>query len=214
MTRLAILLAIGLAAAPAFGREVDGFPDHANVVGRSFTLLGSGVHAGADGSPEYAMALYVDELDARRAFPALVVRAGGHSHAALVGGDHAQAFVVWGHFSKMAVLRARRAVSAEELQAEVKAGLEAALPPKDDPELDRLAAKLVAMFDQPLRFGQEIILRTNDAGDILLDVAGAKQTGPQSPKLVRALWDVWLGDKVPDPKLRTRLVDRVDLLGK
>src|SRR5690349_7348381 len=59
------------------------------VDGRTFVLTGEGVHR-TGGVAQYAMALYVDELDARRAFPALVARAGGRARAQLLAGDHAQ----------------------------------------------------------------------------------------------------------------------------
>src|SRR5258708_1915045 len=57
---------------------------------RRFILLGSG------STDVYAIALYVDETPAHRAFPALTVRAGGRQHSRLLAGDHAQEFVVWG----------------------------------------------------------------------------------------------------------------------
>ncbi|HEY7958366.1 MAG TPA: chalcone isomerase family protein [Polyangia bacterium] len=215
MARVALaFLLVCAAAGAAHAQEVDGFPAETHVNKQAYTLLGTGVHSGDDGAPLYKMALYVEEDEARRAFPALVVRAGGHSHAALVGGDHASGFVVWGHFGKMAVLRAPHGLDAKTLQAELRAGFDESLPARSDPELQDAAAKLIGLFNRSLTVGQEILIRTDDAGHIYLDVAGERTDGPQSPKLARALWEVWLGEKAADPKLRRGLVDRIDLLGK
>src|SRR2546421_10931305 len=109
-----LALFVWLAMAPPAGKLVDG---------RNFALTGSGTHEEAASE----VAIDVDEQEARRAFPALVSRAGGRSRARLVSGDHAPTFLLWGHFGKLAVLKfphaldgaALRALIAEPLGAEL-----------------------------------------------------------------------------------------------
>mgnify|MGYP000865328306 CR=1 FL=1 len=45
-------------------------------------------------------------------------------------------------------------------------------------------------------------------------LAGKKSTGPQSPKLARQIWDIWLGYHPVSPQLRVSLVNRLEVLGK
>lgn len=192
--------------APA--EELDFAPTR-TVEGHNFAITGAGVL-----EKQYQMALYVDELDVRRAFPALVTRAGGKSKAKLLAGDHAQQFVLWGHFEKLAELRFIAPITADALRAQVKEVLDVELGDKVRPELRKLADALLSLIDRDVEPGQTMLLRTDDAGHIDLELAGHKKAGPQSPKLARALWGVWLGDKPISKELSRALVDKLDLLGR
>src|SRR5262249_49924166 len=102
-------VAVPLAPSPARAPNIEEpataqrFEAVRTVEGRPYALVGLGVRKKFV-VKVYAMALYVDEADGRHAFPALVSRAGGHDHAKLTSGDHAQSFVMWGTFGKVAVL--------------------------------------------------------------------------------------------------------------
>jgi hypothetical protein len=206
---LALLLMVP-ALAPA--EELDFAPTR-TVEGRSFAITGAGLRKKGD-ETQYEMALYVDELDARRAFPALAMRAGGRSRAKLLSGEHAQSFVLWGHFGKLAEIRFLQPVSAEALRGEVKEALDEELGEKVSPELRKLADALLSLFDQDVAPGQTMLLRTDDAGHLDLEIAGHRKAGPQSPKLVRAVWSVWLGTKPVSKELSRALVDKLELLGR
>ena len=210
--RTSLIWALLALALPAAAAELDFAPTR-TVDGRSFAITGAGVRRdGGDG--QYEMALYVDELDARRAFPALVTRAGGKTRQKLLAGDHAQQFLLWGHFGKLAELRFLAPLSAEALRAQVKQGLDEELGDKASPELRQQEATLLEVFDSDVAPGQTLLVRTDDAGHIELELAGHRKSGPQSPKLARALWGVWLGAKPTSKELSRALVDKVDLLGR
>lgn len=196
-----------LGAAPAAEPPAAAFAETRTTAdGRTLALTGTAKTRDAE------IALYIDELDARRAFPALVARAGGRSRARLLASDHAQSFVVWGHFTKLAVIRFVRPVTAEAVRELWKAGLEGELDKdKASPELKKLGEDVLNLFNKELKAGDEVVLRTDSEGRIELDVAGEKRLGPASPKLARAFWSVWLGSKA---ELRKPLVERVDLLGR
>jgi hypothetical protein len=166
--------------------------------GRTLVITGSGEVKG-----EYQMALYIDEIDARRAFPALAARAGGRSKAKLMAADHSQSFVVWGHFTKLAVLHALKPLSAESMRTWIKEGLQ-------DPKADAF----LALIDKDLPEGGDLTLRTFDDGRIELDLDGERRTAPQSHKLARAIWKIWLADKPAQPELRKALVEKIELLGR
>jgi hypothetical protein len=181
------------------------------VDGRPYALLGAGVRKKLV-VKVYAMALYVDAEEARRAFPALAVRAGGRDHGRLTAGDHAQQFVVWGSFGKLAVLHFVRTVDAEKIRDAFKEGLEEELSDKAPPELRAGAQAFLALFDRPLKEGEEILLRSSGDGRIEVEIAGQKKVGPVSPKLARAVWSIWLGARPISTDLRRALVDRIDQL--
>lgn len=116
-TMISILL-LGLCAsagakAPA-GRSVGGRP---------LTLVGQGARV-KDGDKLYDMQMWIDEEDGRRAFPALAMRASGRDKAHLVRGDHGPSFLVWGRFTKQAVIKFARAVPAATMQDDIKSALE------------------------------------------------------------------------------------------
>jgi hypothetical protein len=216
---LVVALLIGGAAAETPDKAASAaspFVPARAIGGHGFLLLGSGVRV-VEENKRYLMALYVDELSARRAFSALVARAGGRDHHHLVAGDHSQTFVIWGHFTKLAVLRFVRPVTAQALRDELKEGFDAELGPsaqRKEGSVGEEYQALLALFDRDLQAGQEIEVRSDDDGQLGLVVAGQKLTGPKSPKLARALWSVWLGARAPDAELRRALIDRVELLGK
>ena len=147
----------------------------------------------------------IDEEDGRRAFPALAMRAGGRDKAKIVRGDHAPAFLVWGRFTKQAVFKFAKAVPAATMRDEVKELL------GDDKGADAVAA----LFAVDAQAGDEWVLTTRDNGEIELKTDGAKaKDGPQSPKLQRALWNVWLGAKPLSVDLRRALIEKINLLGQ
>src|SRR5438445_4556630 len=101
-------------AAPAKARAVDGRP---------LTMVGQGARV-KDGDKLYDMQMWIDEEDGRRAFPALAMRASGRDKAHLTRGDHGPSFLVWGRFTKQAVLKFARAVPAATMQEDIKSALE------------------------------------------------------------------------------------------
>jgi Chalcone isomerase-like len=195
---------------PSTGQD---FPVARTVDGHTLTLLGVGVRKKFV-VKVYAMALYVDETEARRNFPPLVARAGGRSRAQLLSSDHAQQFTIWGAFDKVAVLHFVRNVDADKIKEAFVDGLEDELSDKAPAEMKKAADAFVALFDHPLKDGQEIELRTDGDGHIAVTIAGEKKDGPRSAKLARAIWSIWLGPKPISTDLRKSLVDRIDQLGK
>jgi len=199
-TMIGIILAgvIGVAgAAPKSGRTVDGRP---------LVLVGQGARV-KDGDKLYDMQMWIDEEDGRRAFPALAMRAGGRDKARIVRGDHAPAFLVWGRFTKQAVFKFARAVPAATMREDVKSAL-------DDV---KGADAVLALFAVDADAGDEWVLTTRDNGEIELrtgDDKDDRKDGPQSPKLQRALWDVWLGAKPLSVDLRRQLIEKINLLGQ
>lgn len=203
-----LILALLLAAAPLSAEELDFAPTRV-VEGHTFAITGAGTL-----EKQYQMALYVDELDARRAFPALVTRAGGKSKAKILAGDHAQQFILWGHFEKIAEVRFTAPMTAVDLQKQIKDAVDLELGEKAKPDLKKLEDALISLLDRDVEPGQTLLIRTDDAGHIDIELAGHKKAGPQSPKLARALWGVWLGDKPISKELSRALVDKLDLLGR
>jgi hypothetical protein len=213
------LVALLLVVAPVRAEEVvepsteQKFPAQRQVDGQTYTLVGVGVRKKVV-VKVYAIAIYVEDEPARRDFPALTARAGGREHARLVAGDAAPQFVTWGHFGKLAVLRFVRDVDADRVREAFREGLEEELGDKATPEGKRTAEAFVAAFDHELKEGQEIELRTWPDGRVAVTVAGARRDLPQSPKLARAIWSIWLGARPISTELRRSLIDRVDALGK
>ncbi|HEY1586752.1 MAG TPA: hypothetical protein VGH63_13750 [Polyangia bacterium] len=199
-TMIGIILAgvIGVAsAAPKTGRTVDGRP---------LVLVGQGARV-KDGDKLYDMQIWIDEEDGRRAFPALAMRAGGRDKARIVRGEHAPAFLVWGRFTKQAVLKFARAVPAATMRDDLKSALADV----------KGADAVLAMFAEDADAGDEWVLTTRDNGEIELrtgDDKDDRKEGPQSPKLQRALWDVWLGAKPLSVDLRRQLIEKINLLGQ
>jgi hypothetical protein len=181
-------------------------PAARSVGGRPLTLVGQGARV-KDGDKLYDMQMWIDEEDGRRAFPALAMRASGRDKAHLTRGDHGPAFLVWGRFTKQALFKFARAVPAATMQADIKSVLE------DLKGADEVAALFAVDADA----GDEWVLTTKDNGEIELrtgDDKDDRKEGPQSPKLERALWNVWLGAKPLSVELRRQLIERLDQLGR
>lgn len=171
--------------------------------GRPMQLVGEGARI-KDGEKLYDLQMWIDEEDGRRAFPALAMRAGGRDKAKLVRGDHAAAFLIWGRFTKQAVFKFAKAVPAATLREELKPI--AGIPGGD---------AVIQMFASDAAAGAEWVLTTGDNGEIKLATDGNDQKyAPQSPKLERALWDVWLGPKPLSVELRRQLIEKIDQLGR
>ena len=199
-TMMAILL-VGL-----LGTAGAKVPAARSVGGRPLTLVGQGARV-KDGEKLYDMQMWIDEEDARRAFPALAMRAGGRDKARLVRGDHGPAFLVWGRFTKQAVFKFARAVPAATMQGDVNSALE---------EL-KGSSEVAALFAVDADAGDEWVLTTKDNGEIELrtgDDKDDRKEGPQSPKLERALWNVWLGSRPLSVELRRQLIEKIDQLGR
>ena len=180
---------------------------------RPYILLGHGVRRGP-GLDLYMIALYVDEVGARRAFPALASRAGGRSREKLLGGDRAPPFVVWGDFEKLAVVRLLRDAPSVEVCGILQEGLEALLSDRAAPELRDRARALLALFDRDLRRGDTFELHTSPSGLLEVRVGQARHAVATDARLARAVWEIWLGGRPVQLDLRRALIDRVELLGR
>jgi Chalcone isomerase-like len=213
LVALSILAAVAQAETVAEPSTGHAFETVLNVDGRPYTLVGVGVRKKFI-VKVYAMALYLDEADGRHAFPALVSRVGGHDHAKLTSDDHAQSFVMWGTFGKRAILHFVRNVDAGKIRGAFEEGLEEELSDKAPADLKQAAQAFLALFDKDLKTGQQIVIHTSADGKIEVDIAGVKKSGPQSPRLARSVWGIWLGAKPISADLRRGLVDRIDVLGK
>lgn len=201
MTRVLTTLVLAVALlTPAHAADTK---EKRAVEGRPLVKVGGGARV-VDGSKLYDMTLWVDEQDGKRAFPALVMRAGGRERRKLTSGDHAPSFLIWGRFTKQAVLTFARAVPAAELRKDVEAALEPAAPGRE--------AFLSLLGDA--QEGEQWVLTSGDNGQLSLAVgAGEARSAPPSPKLVRAVWSVWLGAKPVAPELRAALIEHIDVLG-
>jgi hypothetical protein len=198
----------GLFFIGVFSPPADHAPDR-TLDGRNFALVG----VGTSKESGFEIALYVDELDARRAFPALVARVGGRSHRLLTAGDHAPTFLLWGHFGKLAVLRFSKAYDGAALRTLMQEPLAAELA--NVPAVVKEASdNYLALFEPGVKSGDEISLRTWDDGRIEVEIGGVKHAAPQSPKLARAIWNTWLGPKAADADLRRGMIDKIDVLGR
>jgi hypothetical protein len=188
-----LCIALASAAAAPAPRTLDG---------KAMILIGSGTRA-KDGAALYDITFYVGEKEAKRAFPALVMRAGGRDKARLVRGDHAPAFLVWGHFPKLAVLKFARDVKADELRADLTTAFDDTLAGAKD-FLDAL---------DDAKAGDEWLLSTLDDGEVTVTIHGEPHPGPASPKVARAIWSIWLGEHPLSTDLRRALIEHVDVLG-
>jgi len=172
--------------------------------GRPLVLVGEGARM-KDGDKLYDMQMWIDEEDGRRAFPALAMRAGGRDKGRLTRGDHAPAFLVWGRFTKQAVFKFATAVPAATMRDEIKSAIGSITG----------ADAVAAMFAHDAAAGDEWVLTTGDNGQIKLTIGNeGDRLAPQSPKLERALWNIWLGPKPISPDLRHALIEKIDLLGR
>jgi hypothetical protein len=216
--RLGLLFACLLLAARGAGAveiaepgSSQRFVSPLSFAGKTHTLVGTGLRKRDNGSA-YAMALYVED-SARQSFPAAYDR-GNRTRAGLFSQNRAHNFFIWGHFSKLAILRLLRGHSRQELQQQFSEPLAELLTEKSAPELRQDTLAFLALFDADLREGQELRLYTDDVGQIDLYVDGKKKAGPQNPKLARQIWEIWLGFRPLQPQMRQSLLERLDVLAQ
>lgn len=173
-----------------------------NYGGKGYSLLGVGVRKKFV-VKVYAMGLYGESTGAKQAYPALAGKGGG---------DKVQQFVVYGRFAKLAVLRFVRDVDKDKIQEAYRESLGPALAAGGALQAD--AQAFLALFDKDVKSGQELRIATDEGGKVTVEIAGQKKSGPQSPQLSRAIWEIWLGSKPISTDMRKTLVERVDELGK
>jgi hypothetical protein len=178
---------------PSTGQSFD---SQKSVDGKRYTLLGVGVRKKFI-IKVYSMALYVDEDEAKRAWKS--------------GGGDPPVFVAGGGFGKVAVLHFARDVDAKKIRGAYEEGLENELSDKAPPDLKQGAQAFIAAFDQDLKEGQEIVLRTG-AKKIEISVAGSRKELPATPALSKAIWNIWLGAKPISKDLKSGLTSRIDSL--
>lgn len=208
---LSALLWLGAAAAPPSTEPVRGMPPLRTVEGRKLLLLGS-IPRALDGH-QTLWALYVDEVDAKRAFPPLAARAGGRDRSKLLAGDHATTFAVWGAFSKLLQIRIDEPVAPSALKPLFEEMLAHELSDKANAEVKKTAQAFVALFESTttLPADDSIQIRTTPDGDITVDLAGQLNHIGKNPKVVRALWNGLLGTTAP-ADLKKGLVEGIDRL--
>jgi len=178
------------------------------VDGKAFVLLGSGT------AGDYRLSLYVEEAEARRHFPALVMRAGGKGRAKLNAGDHAQTFVTWGRFAKIISLKAVHPLAGTKLRELFAAALVEEAAEKAPAELRQRTEALLMLLARDLAENDELLLIVDGDGRVTVELHGARSEAPPSPRAVRDLLSLWLGPKAVSPELRRALVDKIELLGK
>lgn len=181
--------------------------------GKSYVLVGVGVRKKLV-VKVYAMGLYVEEVEGKRAFPSLAMKAGGSDKAKLTEGDRAQAFVIWGQFGKLGVMHFVRDVGADKIRGAFEEGLTDELTEKAPADVREATQAFLKLVDRDVKSGDEVLLHTGADGKIELSIAGQAKGSVQNTKLARALWSIWLGPKPISKDLRAELVNRIDELGK
>lgn len=181
--------------------------------GKSFTLVGVGLRKKFV-VKVYAMALYVENVEGKRAFPSLATKAGGREKEKLTQGDRAQSFLIWGQFGKLAVLHFVRDVSAGQVRSAFEDGLAEELSDKASGDVREAAQGFLKMLDRDVKNGDELTLRSSPDGKLEVNLGGQAKGAVQNSKLVRALWGVWLGSKPISKELRADLVSRIAQLGE
>jgi tetratricopeptide (TPR) repeat protein len=180
--------------------------------GQPYTLLGAGARK-VYGFKVYAMALYIEDDPARKAFPRLAAQAGGSDHDTLVRGDIVHQFVINSEFGKAAQLHFVRTVSGKDTRDAYRDALGDSASAKAPPELKRDAESFLALFDD-IKDGEDLIIRTSSEGQIVVEAHGQKRVGPTNQRLARDIWDIWLGPKPISADLKKSLLDRIDTLGR
>ena len=161
-------------------------------------------------SAKLELSLFVDSAAGRRAFPALVMRSGGSDRSRLNADDHAQTFVIWGHFGKLLALRPNGKLSAAELNQLFGDALRAGF--KEAPhDLEHLLEALHPMYENDLSPSDEIVVRSLPSGQLVIERPGETQLILRNPKLVRLWWNAWLGERAPT---RRALVEHIEVLGQ
>jgi Chalcone isomerase-like len=183
-----------------------------NVDGVPYTLIGAGARK-VYGFKVYAMGLYLEDEPARKGFPALAGRAGGSDHDSLARGDLAHQFVVLGDFGKAALLHFVRNVSGKDTRDAYRECLGDDINKNASPELKRDAEAFLAMFDD-IKDGEDLMIRTTAAGQVIVEAHGQKKLGPTNARLAHDIWDIWLGQKPISADLKKGMLDRIDTLGR
>ena len=189
------------------------FDSDKTIGGKSYTLVGAGVRKKFF-VKVYAMGLYVDTTDGKRAFSSLATKAGGSDQAHVVAGGKADSFIVWGQFDKLAILHFVRDVGAEKVREAFTEGLGEELSDKAPADVREAATSFLKLIDRDLKNGDDLVLHTDTSGHLEVSIAGQSKGGVQNAKLARAMWNVYLGGKPPTKELKTELTNRISALGK
>ena len=210
LTFLPALAAAEKVTEPSTGTQFDA---QRTFDGKGYTLVGAGVRKKFV-VKVYAMGLYLENVEAKRAFPSLATKAGGSDLAKLTEGDRAQAFIVWGAFGKAAVLHFVRDVDAGKVRGAFEDSLGDELSDKAPADVREAAQAFHKLIDRDVTNGEDFMVRTGADGKVELTIAGQVKGSVQNAKLARAIWNVWLGAKPISKDLRGELVNRIDQLGK
>lgn len=212
---LALALSSGIARAEKINEPSSGvgFDSQRTVDGKAYTLVGVGIRK-KFGFKVYAMGLYVENVDGKRAFPSLAEKAGGTSHEQLVANDRAQGFIIWGAFGKVGVMHFVRDVGSDKVRESFEEALGDELSDKAPADVRDATNNFLKMVDRDLKNGDELVLHTSPDGKIDLSIGGQQKGSVQNVKLARALWSVWLGGKPVTKDLKDALVNRIGELGK
>jgi hypothetical protein len=192
MHRLLAALSLVFLVAASAPEPVRGLPPLRTIEGRRMLLLGSVPRPIA--TKQTLWALYVDEVDAKRAFPPLAARAGGRDRSKLLASDHATTFAIWGAFSKLLQIRIDAPLAPAAFKPLFEELLQHELADKQ-PEVKKAAKDFITLFDsdRELQVEESIQIRTTPDGDLIVDIAGELKPAIKSPKLVRAIWNGLLG---------------------
>ena len=161
----------------------------------------------------YAMGLYVEDAPARAKFPELAAKAGGSDHDTLVRGDLANQWLVLGDFGKVALLHFVRNVSGKETRDAYRDVLGDDVSDRAPDTLRAASEQFLALFDD-IKKGENLTIRTEPDGQIIVEAHGQKRLGPKNQRLSHDLWAIWMGEKPISKPLKRRLVDRIDTLGR
>jgi hypothetical protein len=203
---LSLVFLLG-ASAP---EPVRGLPPLRTIEGRRMLLLGSVPRLVA--AKQTLWALYVDEVDAKRAFPPLAARAGGRDRSKLLASDHATTFAIWGAFGKLLQIRIDAPLAPSAIKPLFEELLQHELTDKQ-PEVKKAAKDFVALFDSEteLPVEESIQIRTTPDGDLVVDIAGELKPALKNPKVVRAIWSGLLGNNGA-ADVKKGLVEGIDRL--
>ena len=212
MPRLLFALSVVCLLGAAAPEPVRGLPPLRTIDGKKMLLLGS-VPRPVAGKPTL-WALYVDEIDAKRAFPPLAARAGGRDRARLTAGDHATTFAIWGAFNKLLQIRVDAPLAPAQVRPLFEELLAHELADKQ-PDVKKAAKEFVALFDSeaPLAAEESIQIRSTPDGELVVDIAGELKPAPKNPKIVRAIWNGLLGTSGA-ADLKKGLVEGIDRLAR
>ncbi len=147
---------------PATGHVFQTFVMHE---GREFVLVGVGTRK-VFGFKVYAMAMYIEDEAARKQFPRLAGQAGGADQRTLEESGLLPSFIIQGDFAKHAILWFSRDVTAKQTMDSYREALEKDLSPKASPDVRAAAAGFVALFDQDIKAGEEVVIHTEPDGRV------------------------------------------------